>query len=78
MHGVKSSWQPVTRGDPQGSVSGPSPLGIFLGDLDEEIECIHNKFADDTKLRGSVNLPVGRMSPQRDLDRSDQQAQSNC
>ncbi|KAJ7404173.1 hypothetical protein WISP_147105 [Willisornis vidua] len=43
----------------------------------EEIESITGKFADDTKLRGSVNLLEGRRTLQRDLDRLERWADSN-
>ena len=69
INGSSSSWKEVTSGVPQGFVLWPVLFNFFINNLDEAVEGILIKFADDTKLDGVANTPEERTTIQSDLDR---------
>ena len=64
-------------GAPQGLVLGLILFSIFIKDIDSRAECTLSKFANDTKLRGEVNIPKRCNANQRNLDRLNRWAQTN-
>jgi len=64
-----SRWRLVTPGGPQGSGVGLVLFKLFINDINDGIECILSKFADDTKLSGATDTVEGRDAIQRYINR---------
>jgi len=69
VNGSMSRWMLVMSGVPQESILGPELLNILINDTDDEIECTHSKFVDNTKLSSAVDAAEGRDDIQQDLDK---------
>lgn len=59
-HGSMSRWTLVVSVFPQALVLGLVLFNIFVDEMDSEIKSTLSKFADKTKLSGTVNILEGR------------------
>lgn len=72
IHGLYSTWKLVTNEVLQKSVLRPVPFNICISSLEEEAERTLIQFADNIKLRRTVNALQDGAAVQRGLDRLDE------
>ena len=68
VNGVESTWTPVTSGVPQGSVLGPLLFLIYINDIDQDVNSLISKFADDTKIARTILDNNDNVELQKDLE----------
>ncbi|KAF7246710.1 RNA-directed DNA polymerase from mobile element jockey [Varanus komodoensis] len=64
-----SGWRPVTSWVPQGSVLGLILFNLFINDMEEGVNSLLIKFADDTKTGAVATTEEQVLQIQKDLDR---------
>jgi len=77
VNGSMSKLMPVTNCVSQGSVLGPVLFNFLISDTDNRNKCTLSRFADDTRLSGTVDMPEGWDVIQRDLDKLEKWAHVN-
>ncbi|KAF7254056.1 RNA-directed DNA polymerase from mobile element jockey [Varanus komodoensis] len=69
ISGESSGWWPVTSGVLQGSVLGLILFNLFINDMEEGVNSLLIKFADDTKTGAVATTEEQVLQIQKDLDR---------
>ncbi|KAF7254334.1 RNA-directed DNA polymerase from mobile element jockey [Varanus komodoensis] len=67
INGESSGWRPVTSGFPQGSVLGPILFNLFINDMEEGVNSLLIKFADDTKTGAVATTEEQRSFGPKDM-----------
>ena len=69
VNGSMLGWRPIISSVPLGSALRQILFNIYINDVDDGNECTLRKFADDTRLSGTIGTAEGRYAIQRGLDK---------
>ena len=69
VNGVKSDWDPVVAGVPQGTVLGSLLFSLHINDITADIESEIMLFADDCGCYREIKDKEDTLKLQRDIDR---------
>lgn len=73
----ESSWRPISSNVFQRSIKGWVLFSFFISNLDEEIQGLPSKFADDTKSGGVADTSELCVAIQKDLNSLERWAERN-
>ena len=69
VNDIKTDWDPVVSGVPQGTILGPLLSSLYINDISADIESKIRLFADDCVCYREIKNEEDTLKLQRDIDR---------